>query len=130
MRLSPRYDPDTVWLNDPVCYPLWKKAEELGAVFNIFLSPHQFPQLADMVKRFPGVNVVVDHFAMMDITRPDSEGIDRILALQRYPNVYIRTYLSNTSKHRVPCRDMWPYLRKFTINSARGGWCLLTSTSC
>lgn len=112
MRLSPRYDPDVVWLNDPVCYPLWKKAEELGAVFNIFLSPHQLSQVADMAKRFPGVNVVVDHFAMMDITRPDSEGIDRILALQRYPNVYIRTYLSNTSKQRVPCRDMWPYLRK------------------
>jgi predicted TIM-barrel fold metal-dependent hydrolase len=49
---------------------------------------------------------------MMDIARPDSEGIDRILPLKRYPNVYIRTYLSNTSKQRVPCRDMWPYLRK------------------
>ena len=112
MRLSPIYNRDVVWLNDPVCYPLWKKAGELGAVFNIFLAPHQLSQLADMAERFPGVNVVVDHFAMMGIRRPDSEGIDRILALERLPNVYIRTYLGNTSKQRVPCRDMWPYLRK------------------
>ena len=112
MRLSPIYNRDVVWLNDPVCYPLWKKAEELGAVFNIFLAPHQLRQLADMAERFPGVNLVVDHFAMMDITRPDSEGIDQILALERFPNVYIRAYLSNTSKQRIPCRDMWPYLRK------------------
>ena len=112
MRLSPIYNRDVVWLNDPVCYPLWKKAEELGAVFNIFLASHQLSQLADMAERFPGVNVVVDHFAMMDIRGPDSEGIDRILALDRLPNVYIRTYLGNTSKQRVPCRDMWPYLRK------------------
>ena len=112
MRLSPIYDRDIVWLNDPVCYPLWKKAEELGAVFNIFLAPHQLRQLADMAERFPGVNLVVDHFAMMDITRPDGDGIDQILALERFPNVYIRTYLGNTSKQRIPCRDMWPYLRQ------------------
>ena len=112
MRLSPIYDSKVVWLNDPVCYPLWQKAEELGAVFNVFLAAHQLSQLADMAERFPGVNLVVDHFAMMDIRRPDSEGIDRILALERFPNIHIRTYLGNTSKQRVPCRDMWPYLRK------------------
>lgn len=112
MRLSPIYNRDAVWLNDPVCYPLWKKAEQLGAVFNLFIAPHQIKQAADMAARFPGVNVVIDHFAMMDITRPASEGIDQLVALAKIPNVYMRTYLSNTSKQRVPCRDMWPYLRK------------------
>lgn len=112
MRLSPIYNRDVVWLNDPVCYPLWKKAEQLGAVFNIFLAPHQIPQIADMAERFPGVNVVIDHFAMMDIARPASEGIDQLVALAKFPNVYMRTYLGNTSKQRVPCRDMWPYLRR------------------
>jgi len=112
MRLSPIYNRDVVWLNDPVCYPLWKKAEQLGAVFNIFLAPHQIRQVADMAQRFPVVNVVVDHFAMIDINRPDSEGIDQLVALARSPNVYMRTYLGNTSKQRVPCRDMWPYLKR------------------
>jgi predicted TIM-barrel fold metal-dependent hydrolase len=65
-----------------------------------------------MAERFPGVKVVIDHFAMIDITRPDSEGIDQILALERLPNVYIRTSLHNSSKEQIPYRDMWPYLRR------------------
>ena len=112
LRLSPRYDPNVVWLNDPVSYPLWKKAEELGAVFNIFLSPHQIGQVGDMARRFPGVKVVVDHIAMIDITRPDSEGINPLLDLDQHPNVYIRTSLHNPSKEKPPYRDMWPYLRR------------------
>jgi len=56
--------------------------------------------------------VVIDHFAMIDISRPDSEGIDQILALHRLPNVYIRTSLHNPSKAGIPFRDMWPYLRR------------------
>ena len=113
MRLSPIYDRDVVWLNDPVCYPLWKKAEDLGAVFNIFLAPHQVGQVADMARRLPGVNVVIDHIAMIDISAPDSEGFDQLLALSKWPNVYIRTSLHNPSKTKqTPYRDVWPYLRR------------------
>ena len=112
MRLSPLYDPDVVWFDDPVCYPLWKKAEELGAVFNIFLAPHQVAQVAHMAERFPGVDVIVDHFAMIDITAPDNEGFDPLLALSRLPNVYIRTSLHNPSRQSIPYRDMWPYLER------------------
>ncbi len=112
LRLSPIYDRDRVWMNDPVSYPLWKKAEQLGAVFNIFLAPHQLPQVGDMARRFPGVKLVIDHFAMIDITRPDREGIDQILALEKFPNVYVRTSLHNPSQQGIPFRDMWPYLRK------------------
>ena len=112
LRLSPIYDRDVVWLNDPVSYPLWKKAEELGAVFNIFLAPHQISQVGDMAQRFPGVKVVIDHFAMIDISRPDGEGIEPLLDLERHSNVYIRTSLHNPSKEQTPYRDMWPYLRR------------------
>jgi len=112
LRLSCIYDKDVVWMNDPVVYPLWKKAEELGGVFNIFLAPQQIPQVADMAERFPGVKIVIDHFAMIDIKRPDEEGIIPILNLQKFPNVYIRTSLHNPSNEDVPFRDMWPYLRK------------------
>ena len=112
LRLSPIYDRNVVWLNDPVSYPLWKKAEELGGVFNIFLAPHQISQVGDMAQRFPGVKVVIDHIAMIDITRPDSEGIEPLLGLEKHPNVYIRTSLHNPSKEQMPFRDMWPYLER------------------
>lgn len=112
LRLSPIYDPDVVWMNDPVSYPLWSKAEELGAVFNIFAAPHQVSQIGDMAARFPGVNIVVDHFAMIDITASDSEGFSPLLDLNKHPNVYIRTSLHNPSRQKLPYRDMWPYLER------------------
>src|SRR5688500_7740446 len=66
MRLSPIYHPperypDNQWLNAQYNYPLWKKAGEIGAVFNVFLAPAQLPQLEDMMRRFPNVKVVIDH---------------------------------------------------------------------
>jgi predicted TIM-barrel fold metal-dependent hydrolase len=112
LRISPIYDRDTVWFNDPSVYPLWAKAEALGATFNIFLGPEQTYQVADMAERFPGVNIVIDHMAMIDITRPDSEGIDPLCALAKFPNVYARTSLHNPSKEQMPYRDVWPYLRR------------------
>jgi predicted TIM-barrel fold metal-dependent hydrolase len=113
LRLSPIYDKEVVWLNDPVCYPLWKKAEELGATFHIFLAPHQVTQVGDMAERFPGVNIVIDHIAMIDITAPDEDGFGPLLDLARFPNVYVRTSLHNPSKTRKPpFRDVWPFLRR------------------
>ncbi len=113
LRLSPIYDRNVVWLNDPVSYPLWKKAEELKATFNIFLAPHQVGQVADMAQRFPGVNVVIDHLAMIDITAPDSAGFGPLLGLVKYPNVYVRTSLHNPSKTKeMPYRDVWPFLQR------------------
>ena len=113
LRLSPIYDPKVVWLNQSVCHPLWKKAEELRGVFNIFLAPHQVGQVADMAERFPGVNVVIDHMAMIDITAPDSAGFGPLLNLAKYPNVYVRTSLHNPSKTRQPpFTDVWPFLRR------------------
>jgi predicted TIM-barrel fold metal-dependent hydrolase len=112
LRLSPIYDRSVVWLNDPVCDPLWHKAAQIGAVFNIFLAPHQIGQVADMAARHPGVNVVVDHFAMIDISRPDEEGFAPLLDLHRLTNVFIRTSLHNPSRQGLPFRDMWPYLER------------------
>ncbi|MFN7920075.1 MAG: amidohydrolase family protein [Bryobacteraceae bacterium] len=113
LRLSPIYNRETVWLNDPACYPLWKKAEQLGATFNIFLAPDQVKQVGDMAARFPGVNVVIDHIAMIDITAADEAGFGPLLDLARHPNVYIRTSLHNPSKTKqMPYRDVWPFLRR------------------
>ena len=112
LRLSPIYDAETVWMGDPVSYPLWKMAEELGAVFNIFLAPSQVRQVAHMAERFPGVNVVIDHLAMIDISKPDSEGFGPLLDLARFPNVWVRTSLHNPSRQGTPYRDVWPFLRR------------------
>lgn len=112
LRLPPWYDPDVAWVNDPVCYPLWEKAQELGCVFNFWMRPHQIGQVGDMAERFPGVRVVIDHLAMIDITAPEQDGFGPLLDLARLPNVYIRTSLHNPSREGMPYRDVWPFLER------------------
>jgi predicted TIM-barrel fold metal-dependent hydrolase len=113
LRLSTIRDPEVRWLDDPVSYPLWKKAEQLGCTFNVFLAPQQVGQVARMAERFPGVNVVIDHLAMIDITAPDESGFGPLLDLAKFPNVYGRTSLHNPSKtQQPPFRDVWPFLRR------------------
>ena len=112
LRLSPIYDEEQVWFNDRAMYPFWEKAEELGAVFNVFLAPSQVGQVADMAERFPGVKVVIDHLAMIDITADDAAGFGPLLAMRSIPNVYIRTSLHNPSREQTPYRDVWPFLER------------------
>lgn len=112
MRLSPIYSRDDPWLNSPANYPLWKRAGELGAVFNVFLADTQLPQLEDMVKRFPNVRVVVDHLGRPEIL-PHKPWVqnDYLLRLARYPNVWVKfTELYTASKNKVyPYRDVHPF---------------------
>ncbi len=112
LRLSPIYDREKRWFDDPAMFPFWKRAEELNAVFNIFLSPEQVGQVDNMAQRFSGVKVVIDHIAMIDITAPDEAGFGPLLELSRLPNVYVRTSLHNPSRQGMPYRDVWPYLER------------------
>ena len=117
MRLSPIYQPpgrfpSDQWLNAPYNYALWKKAQEIGAVFNVFLAPAQLPQLEDMVRRYPKVKVVVDHLGRPDIlpAAPWVEN-DYLLKLARYPNVWVKfTELYTASKtKKYPYKDVHPF---------------------
>ena len=112
LRLSPIYDREKRGFDDPAMFPIWKRAEELNAVFNIFLSPEQVGQVDTMAQRFSGVKVVIDHIAMIDITAPDEAGCGPLLELSRLPNVYVRTSLHNPSRQGMPYRDVWPYLER------------------
>ncbi len=115
MRLSPIYQPKERWLNSRANHPLWRKAAELGAVFNVFIAAPQIPMLEDMVQRFPGVKVVVDHLGRPEILdRPPWVENDSLLRLARYPNVWVKfTELYIISKTKVyPYRDVHPFGRR------------------
>ena len=110
VRLSPSYDRHADWLNHRDSDPLWRRAEELGAIFNFLIREEQLPQLEEMANRFPGVPVVVDHMGYPDITG----GTANLLRLARLPNVYVKvTEFYNHSKTReYPYADVLPTVRR------------------
>lgn len=116
VRFSPMYyQGKDQWLNAKSSDALWKKAEELGAVFNFFIASEQLPKLEDMIRRHPKVKVVIDHLARVDLEAKDPEPeIRKLVALAKYPNVYVKVselmILSPSKKY--PYGDTYPLVKK------------------
>lgn len=120
MRFSPRYYQDGKhggdgWLDAAETHRLWRKAEELKAVFNVFIAPKQLPKLAKMAAAHPDVPVIVDHLGQMDLDVADPEPEFRLLlAMAKHPNVWVKvSELSSVSKSKTyPFADSYPYVKR------------------
>ncbi len=113
MRLYPTRDLGSTWLNDPVTFPLWEKAEELGLPFICFIAPQQVPMLEVMLARFPGVKVVIDHMGrpIADEAPPYSL-YQAVVRTGFYPNTYVKVSgLPVTSREGYPYRDVYKFVR-------------------
>jgi predicted TIM-barrel fold metal-dependent hydrolase len=115
MRFSPIYYKGAAdWLNAKSSDALWRKAEELGVVFNFFIGTSQLPKLADMIDRFPAVKVVIDHLAQADLKAEDPmPEFKKLLALARYPNTWVKvSELTSVSKSgEYPFVDAYPWVK-------------------
>ena len=120
MRFSPLYYRDgnhggDAWLNAEETHRLWRKAAELNAVFNFFITPKQLLKLETMVRSHPDVRVIIDHLAQTDLSVSDPEpDLRLLLAMARYPNVWVKvSELSSVSKSKTyPFADAYPYVKR------------------
>lgn len=116
MRFSPLYyQGKDDWLNARASHALWEKAEELGAIFNFFITTPQLPKLEEMVRRFPKVQVVIDHLARIDLKAADPlPEFQKLLALARHANVWVKvselSVISPSGKY--PYQDTFPWVRR------------------
>lgn len=78
-------------LADPRSFPVWEAAEELGITVTVQLRPEGLPQLLSLVKRFPGVRILIDN-----TMRPNyAEGApyhssEHVFMLAQYENVNLK----------------------------------------
>ncbi len=116
MRISPVYYPGRdAWMNGDAHKLLWKKAEDLGAILNYFLTTTQLARLEDMIKQFPKVRIVVDHLARVDLTAPDPlPEFKKLLALAAYPNVWVKVseLVRLSPSHQYPFTDTYPWVKR------------------
>ena len=103
------------WIDAKETHRLWRKAEELGAVFNFFIAPKQLPKLETMVRAHPNVRVVIDHLSQIDLSVEEPEpDFGRLLAMAKYPNVWVKVSdLTSVSKSgKYPFSDAYPYVKR------------------
>ena len=120
MRFSPIYYQDgrhggDSWINAAETDRLWRKAAELGAVFNFFIAPQQLPKLEKMVQRHPEVRITLDHLSQMDLGAEDRDSQLRLLlSMSRYRNVWVKvSELSSVSKSgQYPFPDAYPDVKR------------------
>ena len=119
MRFSPIYYRDSRggdgWLDGPAHDALWVRAEKLRAIFNFFISTQQLPRLETRIRRHPGVRVVIDHLARIDLAQPDPlPEFRKLLALARYPNVWCKVSELNllSPSKKYPYSDTFPWVHR------------------
>lgn len=79
------------WLGDPASYPTWARAQELGVPICVQMRQAGVPALQPLLERFPGVRVIVDHFARPPLDDgPPYAAARPLFALARYPRVHVK----------------------------------------
>ena len=116
MRFSPiYYVGKDEWMTSPAHHELWRKANDLGAIFNFFISTPQLPRLEVMIAKYPGVRVVIDHLARIDLKQANPlPEFRKLLKLAKYPRVWAKvselSLLSPSGK--FPYADTFPWVRR------------------
>jgi L-fuconolactonase len=109
VRLRPQSDPIAVW----------RKADELGLIVSSHgtIDAYAKDDFKKMVEELPNLQIVLEHLGGASITKscpePNYPLFDKVLALAKYPNVYIKLpgfgeFLSRPKPMRNPAFDNPP----------------------
>jgi L-fuconolactonase len=104
VRISPAADASGDWIRGPLMPPLWKRCHELAVPMTVLTSIDRMPDVAALVEKFPELTVVIDHMA--DCPADDPERLKKLLALKRYPRVFVKiSHTWSVSREPYPYAD-------------------------
>jgi len=94
--------------------PLWARARDLNAVFNLFGKAEDHAPLTPIVARFPNVNVVVDHIAGIPANEPEPKPLlKNLLSWAQFPNVYVKiSNVGQRSQESYPHADTFDMIKQ------------------
>lgn len=114
LRIHPADHEAKDWVNNEAMLNLWRTAREQGVAICPLINPVDLPHVDAMCAKFPGLTVVVDHFARigLDGNVTDSQ-LEALCKLARYPNVYVKTSAFYAlGQRRAPHLDLAPLIRR------------------
>jgi L-fuconolactonase len=79
------------WLDDPQSFPAWGKAEEAGLPVCLQMTADGIPQIEHVLRRFPGVRVILDHLARpVQEDGPPYRADERLWRLAAFPGAFVK----------------------------------------
>ncbi|MGU7774272.1 amidohydrolase family protein [Burkholderia sp. MR1-5-21] len=111
VRLSPSATSQGDWIDGPLMLPLWSRCEQLKVPMTLLTPATRLQQIAALIERHPDLTVVIDHMADAPLDEPHQ--IRSLLAMARYPNVYVKiSHLWSLSKQPYPYADSFVLLKQ------------------
>lgn len=111
VRISPAGDASGDWIRGPLMPPLWQRCRDLKVPMTVLTSVDRMPDVRRLAERFPDLAVVVDHMADSPLNRPKE--LDQLIALNRYPKVYVKISHSwSLSAQPYPYLDSQEQIRR------------------
>jgi predicted TIM-barrel fold metal-dependent hydrolase len=111
VRISPGAEASGDWIEGPLMPKLWSRCEALKVPLLVLTAASRLPAVARLIDKHPQLTVVIDHMADCPIDRPDL--LASLLALQRYPNVFVKiSHTWSLSHQPYPYRDTWAQVKK------------------
>lgn len=104
VRLSPAAGPAGDWIKGPLMPPLWRRCAQLKVPMTLLIPVTRLPEIHSLIEANPDLQVVIDHMADSPPDHP--EQLDLLLALARYPKVFVKISHSwSLSKQLYPYPD-------------------------
>jgi L-fuconolactonase len=104
VRLSPAGTAAGDWIRGPLMPPLWQRCAQLKVPMTLLLPTSRLPDVEPLIEANPDLQVVIDHMADSPVEHP--EQLDRLLALARFPKVFVKiSHMWSVSKQSYPYDD-------------------------
>jgi len=104
VRLSPVEGPQGDWIRGPLMRPLWRRCAHLKTPMTLLIPVTRLPDLHPLIEANPDLQVVIDHMADCPVDQPGK--LELLLALARYPNVFVKiSHMWSLSHQPYPYPD-------------------------
>ena len=117
------FDPSE--LDDPRSFPAWELCEELGLSMCIQTGPVGLPQVTMLAKRFPKVNIILDHLGRPDVLDgPPYTAASSLFDLAPIKNIYFKLtprIFGDVKKGAASAETFFPKVVE-TFGSSRLAW--------